>query len=91
MLVLRKKLNQILALQLHSIETDLPFTCVRSIPFSAANFFARGLTNNLPFGPAGVAGRVADGVEATGWGVGGTGVAFLKKLQIVNSPLQRLV
>lgn len=46
------------------------------MPFSDANFFARGLTNNLPFGPAGVAGRVAAGVGATGWGAGGTGVTF---------------
>jgi hypothetical protein len=49
---------------------------VRSIPFSAANFFARGLTNTLPFGPAGA----AEGVGATGWGVGGTAATFGKKV-----------
>ena len=52
------------------------FTCVRSIPFSAASFFASGLTNTLPFGPAGAAGRGAEGGGATGAGVGGTGAAF---------------
>lgn len=45
----------------------VPFTCVRSIPFSAANFFASGLTNTLPFGPAGAAGR---GLKVEGLQVG---------------------
>lgn len=54
-----------------------------SIPFSAANFFARGLTNTLPFGPAGVAGRVTDGVGATGWDAGGTGATFLKSYKLL--------
>lgn len=45
-------------------------------PFSAANFFASGLTNTLPFGPAGAAGR---GLKVEGLQVGaleGTGAAF---------------
>lgn len=69
-----------MACLLHSTEADVPFTCVRSMPFSAANFFARGLTNSLPFGAAGVAARGADGAGATGWGTGGTEATFQKKL-----------
>ena len=45
------------------------FTCVRSI-FSAANFFASRLRSTLPVGPAGAAGRGAEG-EWARWCAGG--------------------
>ena len=46
------------------------FTCVRSIPFSAANFFASGLRRTLPFGPAGAAGQWPEDGWAS-WCAGG--------------------
>lgn len=56
----------------------VPFTWVRSIPFSAANFFARGLTTTLPPLRGGPAVGAAGAGAAAGWGGGGAaaGVAI---------------
>lgn len=53
----------------------VPFTWVRSIPFSAANFFARGLTTTLPPLRGGPAEGAAGAGAAAGWGGGGGAAA----------------
>lgn len=48
---------------------DLPLTCARSIPFSAASFLASGLANTRPFlGAAAAAGGAAAGLGAAAAG-----------------------
>lgn len=54
--------------------TDLPLTCARSIPFSAASFLASGLMNTRPFrGPEGGAAAAA----TAGLGVGAAAAGAL--------------
>lgn len=61
---------------------NVPFTWARSIPFSAAIFFARGLTRTLPFGGGGPAVATAGLGGTAGWGGGaaaGVAVTFTEE------------
>lgn len=65
---------------------NLPFTWARSIPFSVAIFFARGLTRILPFRGGGPAAGTA-GAEGTAGGGGGAAAGVATTLTEESKPL----
>lgn len=65
---------------------NLPFTWARSIPFSVAIFFARGLTRILPFRGGGPAVGTA-GAEGTAGGGGGAAAGVATTLTEESKPL----